>query len=128
MSVCLSVCLYVCNILTPLPKKLFRLVSSLNSVEYEIGFRLEEFLFSVFFFIIHLLPKLNRLHLHSYGRWSSLFSSKTPFSPLRLVAIILNTKLELWYYKIRLLTNPTLSKRTKCRLCTSGQIFYLKSE
>ena len=51
--------------------KLFRLISSLNSVEYEIGFRLEEFFFSVFFFIIHLLRKLN---LRSYGRWSSLFS------------------------------------------------------
>ena len=48
--------------------KLFRLISSLNSVEYEIGFRLEGFFFSVFFFLIHLLPKLNRLHLRSYGR------------------------------------------------------------
>ena len=36
-------------------------------VEYEIGFRLEEFFFGVFF-IIYLLPKLNRLHLRSYGR------------------------------------------------------------
>ena len=53
--------------------KLFRLISSLNSVEYEIGFRLEGFFLSFFFFIIHLLPKLNRLHLRSYGRWSSLF-------------------------------------------------------
>ena len=53
--------------------KLFRLICRLNSVEYEIGFRLEGFFFSVFFFIIHLLPKLNRLHLRSYGRWSSLF-------------------------------------------------------
>ena len=53
--------------------KLFRLISSMNSIEYEIGFRLEQFFFSVFFFIIHLLHKLNRLHLRSYGRWSSLF-------------------------------------------------------
>ena len=54
--------------------KLFRLISSKNSVEYEIGFRLEEFFFSVFFLIIHLLLKLNRLHLLcSYGRGSSLF-------------------------------------------------------
>ena len=51
------------------PTSLFRLISSLNSVEYEIGFRLEGFFFTVFFFsffffkIIHLLPKLNRLHL-----------------------------------------------------------------
>ena len=139
MYVCLSVCLYVCNILAPLPypplpspplsspplpsrlpqrdketkrqkakmtnKKrqkmtkgiteciLKRIYHSwaqlsykiiqiniqpdcLNSVKYEIGFRLEGFFFSVFFFIIHLLPKLNRLHLRSYGRWSwfSLFS------------------------------------------------------
>ena len=38
--------------------KLFRLISSLNSVKYEIGFRLG-FVFSAFFFkIIHLLPKL----------------------------------------------------------------------
>ena len=72
LSVFLSVCLYVCNILTPLPfsplKKIFRLISSLNSVEYEIGFQLEEFVFSVFFFIVHLLRKLNRLDLRSYGR------------------------------------------------------------
>ena len=58
-----------------LSSKLFRLISSLNSVE--IGFRLEGFFFSLFFFIIHLLPKLNRLHLRSYGRWSSLFNFKT---------------------------------------------------
>ena len=58
------------------PTSLFRLISSLNSVEYEIGFRLEGFFFSVFFFIIHLLPKLNRLHLRPYGRWSSLFFRK----------------------------------------------------
>ena len=51
-----------------LSSKLFRLISSLNSVEYEIGIRLEGFFFSLFFFIIHLLPKLNRLHLRSYGR------------------------------------------------------------
>ena len=56
-----------------LSSKLFRLISSLNSVEYEIGFRLEGFFSSLFFFIIHLLHKLNRLHLRSYGRWSSLF-------------------------------------------------------
>ena len=38
------------------------------------GFRLEGFFFQFFFFfIIHLLPKLNRLYLRSYGRWSSLF-------------------------------------------------------
>ena len=48
-------------------------MQGMNSVEYEIGFRLEEFFFSVFFFIIHLLRKLNILHLRSYGRWSSLF-------------------------------------------------------
>ena len=47
--------------------QILRLISSLNSVEYEIGFRLEEFFFGVFF-IIYLLPKLNRLHLRSYGR------------------------------------------------------------
>ena len=41
---------------------------SLNSIEYEIGFRLEGFFFSVSFFIIHLLRKLSRLHLRSYGR------------------------------------------------------------
>ena len=77
-----SVCLYVYNTLAPLlsaplpptPYWLFRLISSLNSVKYEIGFRLEGFFFIVFFFkIIHLLPKINRLHVRSYGRWSSLF-------------------------------------------------------
>ena len=57
----MSFCLSVCNILTLLP-------SLLNSVKYEIGFRLEEFFLSVFFFIIHLLRKLNRLHRRSYGR------------------------------------------------------------
>ena len=66
--------------------KLFRLISSLNSVEYEIGFRLEGFFFSVFFFIIHILPKLNRLHLRSCGRWSSLLYffrfKKITFNPL----------------------------------------------
>ena len=41
-----------------LSSKLFKLISSLNSVEYEIGFRLEGFFLSFFFFIIHLLPKL----------------------------------------------------------------------
>lgn len=65
MSVCLSVCMSVCNISFSSPSfpspprmflkhiyhswatltKLFRLISSLNSVEYEIGFRLEEFSF-----------------------------------------------------------------------------------
>ena len=60
--VCMSVCMYVLYVSPPLPyvswntfiiaghnflTKLFRLISSLNSVEYEIGFRLEEF-FSVF--------------------------------------------------------------------------------
>ena len=30
-------------------------IQYLNAVVYEIGFRLEEFFFSVFFFIIHLL-------------------------------------------------------------------------
>ena len=50
--------------LTYFVRKLYpRLNSSLNSVEYEIGFRFEGFFFSFFFFIIHLLPKLNRLHL-----------------------------------------------------------------
>ena len=48
--------------------KLFRLISSLNSVEYKMGFRLEEFFFSVFFVIIHLLRKLNRLHPMDDGR------------------------------------------------------------
>ena len=69
--------------------KLFRLISSLNSLEYEIGFRLEEFFFSVFFFI-HLLRKLNRLHLRSYGRWSSLFHCRSSFSPkFRFTSFIL---------------------------------------
>ena len=53
------------------------LISSLNSVEYEIGFRLEGFFFCFFFFIVHLFPELNRLHLRFYGRWSSLFKSKS---------------------------------------------------
>ena len=57
------------------PTKLFRLISSLNSVEYEFCFRLEGFFFSVFFFkIIHLLLELNGQHLRSYRRWSSFFS------------------------------------------------------
>ena len=40
------------------------------------GFYFLPFFFSVFFFIIHLLPKLNRLHLRS---WSSLLFSEPVF-------------------------------------------------
>ena len=45
-------------------------LSSLNSVECEIGFRLEGLIFSVFFLkVIHiLLPKIIILHFRSYGR------------------------------------------------------------
>ena len=80
--------------------KLFRLISSLNSVEYEIGFRLEGFFFSVFFFIIHLSPKLNRLHLHSYGRWSSLFLyfTKARELSLRLIKIAVRMSIICQFY------------------------------